>query len=258
VRIAGVIDLRRGQAVHARGGHRDRYEPVSRAAGVAIDGDPLALVRAYVATGVCELYVADLDAIAGAPPQSANIARLAGAGVPIMLDAGVSSLDGARQAGATAARVVVGLETLSSWDTLEDIANAIGPTRTVFSLDLRDGIPLGRVASGGAWPVPAIAARAVAAGAGSVIVIDLARVGTSAGPDVERLLATREAIPGIALLAAGGVRNAKDLDRLAECGCDGALVATALHDGRLSSTDVAIALGHRRLAGPARPLHRPG
>src|SRR5688572_22132713 len=112
MRIAGVIDLRSGLAVHARGGHRDRYEPVARAAGVVIDGDPVALARTYVGTGVRELYVADLDAIAGETPQSAAIARLAAVGVPVMLDAGVSSRAEAEQAGACAERVVVGLETL--------------------------------------------------------------------------------------------------------------------------------------------------
>ena len=40
-----------------------------------------------------------------------------------------------------------------------------------------------------------------------------------------------------------------DLKRLAGAGCDGALVATALHDGRLRSGDIAGArrLGHARL-----------
>ena len=212
MRIAGVIDLQRGRAVHARGGHRDRYEPVQRAAGVVVDGDPLALARAYTGAGVREIYVADLDAIAGAMPQSEAIGRLADAGVPLMLDAGVSSLEAAERAASLAERVVVGLETLSSWSALARIAGGIGRPRTVFSLDLRAGLPLGRLASG---EVPDLAARAVAAGAGSVLVIDLAHVGMSAGPDVERLRTIRAAIPGVALLAGGGVRNGDDLARLA-------------------------------------------
>ena len=239
MRIAGVIDLQLGRAVHARGGQRDRYEPVARAAGIAIDGNPVALARAYAAAGVRELYVADLDAIAGAPLQSAVIARLAGEGLVVMLDAGVSLVEAAERVSATAERVVVGLETLSSWTALEQIADAIGPARTVFSLDLRGGTPLGRVASGDVWPLPAIAARAVAAGAGTVLVIDVAQVGMATGPDVERLRAIRSAISVAALLAGGGVRHEEDLDRLAECGCDGALVATALHDGRLTREVIA-------------------
>jgi phosphoribosylformimino-5-aminoimidazole carboxamide ribotide isomerase len=91
----------------------------------------------------------------------------------------------------------------------------------------------------------------LAAGAGvtSMIVLELARVGTSAGPDVEMIEAVRRAVPLVDLFAGGGVRGPEDLTRLAEAGCDGALVATALHDGRLGSGHVAGArrLGHARL-----------
>jgi phosphoribosylformimino-5-aminoimidazole carboxamide ribotide isomerase len=59
-------------------------------------------------------------------------------------------------------------------------------------------------------------------------VIDLARVGTRIGLDVELLARVREAAPGLTLLAGGGVRGAEDLEKLAGAGCDGALVATAL------------------------------
>jgi uncharacterized protein related to proFAR isomerase len=43
----------------------------------------------------------------------------------------------------------------------------------------------------------------------------------------------RAAVPGVTLMAGGGVRDATDLDHLARAGCDGALVATALLSGRL-------------------------
>src|SRR5215831_2083836 len=55
MRVIGVIDVRGGVAMHARGGVRERYEAI---------GDPLELARRYLDDcGVEELYVADLDAI---------------------------------------------------------------------------------------------------------------------------------------------------------------------------------------------------
>jgi phosphoribosylformimino-5-aminoimidazole carboxamide ribotide isomerase len=233
VRIVGVIDVQQGRAVHARGGHRAAYEPVRRSGEAAVAGDPVALASAYAAAGVRELYVADLDAIGGAPPQLAVVERLAGANLPVMLDAGVTSVAAAEAAAVIARQVVVGLETLSSWPALEAIAARIGRPRLVFSLDLRGGVPIGPLVAGDTGTAPALAAHAVAAGAGTVLIIDLAHVGLSAGPDLERLREIRAAIPGVPLLAGGGVRDAGDLARLADCGCDGALVATALHEGRL-------------------------
>jgi uncharacterized protein related to proFAR isomerase len=55
----------------------------------------------------------------------------------------------------------------------------------------------------------------------------------------------REAVPGLTLLAGGGIQGREDLVRLADSGCDGALVATALHDGGLNVADVAAVQQHQ-------------
>jgi phosphoribosylformimino-5-aminoimidazole carboxamide ribotide isomerase len=72
-----------------------------------------------------------------------------------------------------------------------------------------------------------------------VIVMTLARVGGGAGPDLERLAIIRQRAGARRLYAAGGVRNAADLDALRDAGAAGVLVASALHDGRLSPADLA-------------------
>jgi phosphoribosylformimino-5-aminoimidazole carboxamide ribotide isomerase len=79
--------------------------------------------------------------------------------------------------------------------------------------------------------VAQIAERADDAGVGTVIVLDLARVGTGAGVDVDLMGVMRRAAPRVALFAGGGVRSEADIDALRGVGCDGALVATALLSG---------------------------
>jgi phosphoribosylformimino-5-aminoimidazole carboxamide ribotide isomerase len=242
VHVIGVIDVRGGQAVHARAGARERYEPVRTIAALPIEpGEALALARGYLERlGVRELYVADLDAIAGHPPHDRIVSSLGALGAPLWLDAGISSTDRARVAlEAGAAHVVIGLETLPSYNALRDICSAAGSGRVAFSLDLRDGAPLvapGASMSGGA---SSIAARAADAGASAVIVLDLARVGTGSGLDLHLIADVRRAAPDVMLLAGGGVRGVDDLERLHDAGCDGALVATALQDGRLDAAGVA-------------------
>jgi uncharacterized protein related to proFAR isomerase len=255
--VVGVLDLAEGCAVHARGGHRDRYAPVTSAAGGRIDpGDALALARAYIDTlGLVELYVADLDAIRRGRAdharrrslaQDAAIAALAALGCPLWLDAGIATADQARRArdlGAT--HVVVGLETLPSYSALSDICAAVGGSTVAFSLDLRDGEPvLARGFPPGDRP-EVIAAFAADAGVDSIIAIDLARVGSGAGVDLALVTGLRASVPKVALFAGGGVRGAEDLARLADAGCDGALVATALHDGRLGAADLAEVRGRQ-------------
>jgi phosphoribosylformimino-5-aminoimidazole carboxamide ribotide isomerase len=149
-------------------------------------------------------------------------------------------VDEARRAvdrGAT--RVIVGLETLPSFAHLEAIRNAVG--RVVFSLDLREGKPVvlagGTIEAGAS--VETITRQAVDAGVDTMIAIDLARVGTGAGVDLVLIDRLRAHAPSAILIAGGGIRGWADLEQLAEAGCDGALVATALHAAHLTAADVA-------------------
>jgi phosphoribosylformimino-5-aminoimidazole carboxamide ribotide isomerase len=213
VRVVGVIDLKAGAAVHAVRGERERYRPL---------GDPLAIARRF---GLDELYIADLDAIAGTGANDAIIAALARE-ARVMVDAGISEPEPARallELGVD--RVVVGTETLADADAFARVPDA------VLSVDLRDGRVLSRDARLAGIPALDAVARLQSSALREVIVLDLARVGTGAGPDVALISAIHAAFPELQLLAGGGVRDADDLRALEAAGAAGALVATALHRG---------------------------
>jgi len=245
--VIPVLDLKAGRAVLARRGLRDAYAP---APSVLVPGwqvgDALALARAFhERLGCFEWYVADLDAITGGRPQRALVRALAalggcgGRGGRLLVDAGVAGAERARETVSDgAARVVVGLETLPSFDALHDIARAIGHERVVFSLDLRAGRPLLRQGAPFHGTALELAGVAVAAGAAGVLVLDLARIGTGCGVDLALLGELRRAHPDVELLAGGGVGSARDLERLADARCDAVLVATALHGGGLGRGDI--------------------
>jgi phosphoribosylformimino-5-aminoimidazole carboxamide ribotide isomerase len=233
VRVIGVIDLKGGKAVHARGGSRALYEPVHSALlSEDQSGDATALTRAYRdRLGLREIYVADLDRITNGGQLSETVRTIAAVGVPVMVDAGVSSISSATAVLATGARrVVVGLETLTSLEELARIVDAVGASGVVFSLDVRGEQVL-------TWPDGAlvgvdpitVAREALGCGIRSVLVLDLARVGGSGGPAVSLIARVRGACPTAELIAGGGVRDGRDIDRLAAIGCDAALVGTALH-----------------------------
>ena len=66
-----------------------------------------------------------------------------------------------------------------------------------------------------------------------VIVLDLARVGSGEGVNVDFLKKVLEAVP-MDVYVGGGVRDIKDLVELKNLGVSGVLVATALHSGKIS------------------------
>ena len=240
MRIVGVIDLKDGVAVHARGGRRDLYAPVHQSAGVVVDGDPVALARLYVGMfGLSAIYVADLDAISAQALQAETIHSIGQLGVSVWVDAGVAEPADIRPVlDAGAQTLIVGLETLASFQTLADIcAHSARPV--AFSLDLRRGTPMNAALA--TQSPEAIAQRAVEAGAQTIIVLDVARVGGSGGPDVDLLRRIRSTVPEAELFAGGGVRGLDDLRLAGDVGCAGALIATALHEGRLTPADLEAA-----------------
>jgi len=252
VKVIGVIDLLKGRAVHAVAGRRDAYQPVAEAAGSLIAGDPVALARLYVdAIGIEDLYVADLDAILtrGCRDQEDIIRSIVRIGAPVWLDAGATTAEeAARVLDLGCSRLVIGLETLTGFQVLEAICDEIGAERVAFSLDLRNGTPI-RLAHADRARIDAdetaadVAARAAALGVTTTIVLDLARMGTNRGVDVDLMREVRQAAPRMFMLAGGGVREPEDLRALSGIGFDGALVATALHAGRIGNSDVAAARG---------------
>jgi phosphoribosylformimino-5-aminoimidazole carboxamide ribotide isomerase len=239
VELIGVVDIMAGRAVRGGGGVRERYTPIEQLGDARINGDPAALARAYVEYfTLSALYAADLDAITGGDMQ-AEIVRNLAATAPLWLDAGVWSLPEAQHViDQGASRVVVGLETLQSFEGLASICTGVGGAAVVFSLDLWNGEPVAPRGLQLHEPPHDIASRAADAGADTVIVIDLARVGAATGPDFDLLTRVRRAVPRAALLAGGGIRGFDDVTRLADVGCDGALVASALQSGALSAADV--------------------
>ncbi len=171
-------------------------------------------------------YVADLDAIGGADPAWSIYETLLEAGLQLWVDAGLSDASRMRalaefHRAAPLAGVIAGLESLPSWDFLRTMHEVLGPERLFFSLDLKAGRPLTR------WPEPLpnaeeIAGEAVACGVRQMIVLDLARVGSSAGAgSLDLCRAIHQRWPDLRLISGGGVRSRADLVALADAGCQG-------------------------------------
>jgi phosphoribosylformimino-5-aminoimidazole carboxamide ribotide isomerase len=259
MQIIPVLDLARGIAVHAQAGDRSRYAPLKSGLAPDRDGDPVALLRAFHAElGVHECYVADLDAIQGGAVQRGLLRQLAefhtGFAGALLVDAGTNSPNGALEVmSCGASEVVVGLETLQAFADLTSVIGLVGSSRVVFSLDLRLGHPILHPAmqdAVGSVADPLIlAAQARDAGVSTLLLLDVGRVGTGCGVDLGLLETLRRRFPDVRLLAGGGVLTRRDLDRMRDTGCDGALIASALHTGRVTAADLTELAGPRSWPG---------
>lgn len=229
-----VIDLKGGDVVRAERGARHLYAPIKTP--LSPTSHPVDVVVGFLALhDFRTVYVADIDAIEGAGDHSAVINALEAEfpSVSFLVDPGIVDLP---QALAFFERhrshLVIGSESLRDITTLAALGRQPAlAARSVLSLDFRDGTyqgPEGLSDGPALWPE-------------RLIVMTLARVGSNAGPDLDRLRSvTAKAGKQRAVYAAGGVRGPEDLAALAEIGVQGVLVASAFHDGRLDARSIEL------------------
>jgi phosphoribosylformimino-5-aminoimidazole carboxamide ribotide isomerase len=239
MRILPVLDLKYGQVVRGIAGRRSEYRPIVSC--LTDSCEPAEVARAFRhRLGLTEFYLADLDAIAGSAPALDIYEVIRALGCELWVDAGVREwCQAGKLVQAGVERVVVGLETIAGPEELATILQGAGADGTVFSLDLRDGKPLGDVSRWRSQEPKAIARQAIEAGIRAIIVLDLVRIGVGAGTGTEELCGElARDYPEVEIIAGGGVRGVEDLRRLSECGVRGALVASALHDGRIGKKEI--------------------
>lgn len=239
-RVVPVLDVYRGEVVHAVAGRRSEYRPISSC--LVASTDPVAVACALSQhVGTREIYLADLDAILGGPRRLDLIAELSRRGFHVWLDAGLRFADEAKSLFAAGAAVVIaGLESVEAFEDLAILGVDFGE-RIAVSLDLRDGQPVVRDARrrgrSAEWLAFELAADY---GVPRMILLDLARVGLGEGTGTMGLCRQlRGAFPGLQLVVGGGVRGPADLPTLAASGADAVLVATALHRGRFAPNPAA-------------------
>jgi phosphoribosylformimino-5-aminoimidazole carboxamide ribotide isomerase len=229
--IIPVLDLRGGIVVRARMGERHRYQPIE--SPLSPTSDPVDVMRGLLSVhAFASFYLADLDAIEGTGDNAPALHRLRAAfpSRAFWVDNGVADAGAAmRWLDEGVGHLVVGSESQKDIALLRRVAEHPADCgRVVLSLDFR----------GEAFQGPPALLDDAAAWPQRLIVMTLARVGSGAGPDLDRLSAIRDRAGGRDIYAAGGIRDGADLAELKRAGIAGALVATSLHDGRLRGSDI--------------------
>lgn len=222
---------------------RELYQPVQSV--LCNSAEPVHVARAFrERLGLEELYIADLDAIQAGEKTSHRdvIAGLAGEeGFHVLLDAGVTDKTEAEmwlRLGVD--RVVIGAETLNTWETMQELPTQLPAENLIFSLDLREGQILSRCPELAALEPLAALEQLQASGWQEIILLDLERVGSGRGVDHELVGKIRARFPRINIILGGGITGMEELLALKKLGVIGTLMATALHQGKLNAEQVRL------------------
>jgi phosphoribosylformimino-5-aminoimidazole carboxamide ribotide isomerase len=203
-------------------GKRSSYQPVHRFSRIVSSSKPLEIVDLLKPR---EVYVADLDRLTGSGSNLETLERIS-MRAATMADTGVSKLGDLLELPGSV-RPVLGTETAS----LSLMEEAARNRKIIVSIDIWDRKVL--TCDAGAYVNPLdLLRRLNRIPVEALIILELDRVGTSRGLDRE-FLEEATYISDHPLLLGGGIRGLKDLEALEELGFEGALVATAVHNGRI-------------------------
>ena len=220
--IIPVIDLMNGRAVQAKRGLREQYRPLR--SPLCGGSAPIGVLEGLLSLHPFKtVYLADLDALMGKGLQASAIDALIDAfpAVGFWIDSGLPQREGSGfLAAGRRTTAVIGSESLEGkW---RELANA-PPGSFILSLDFLGGELLGPkplLDHPELWPE-------------RVIVMSLSHVGGEEGPDFARLEELVRRHPRQRFVAAGGVRDAGDIERIEALGVSQALLASALHSGKV-------------------------
>jgi phosphoribosylformimino-5-aminoimidazole carboxamide ribotide isomerase len=235
------IDLRGGQCVRLRQGDFE--------AETVYDADPLQVARDFASAGARWVHVVDLDAARTGEPANLTIIETICATVPcrVQLGGGIRSAEVAGEfLAAGAARVVIGTSVIERPELVDELTT-MHPGQIAVGLDAR-----GREVAVRGWTqgtgvdLVERARELGTSGASALIVTEIGRDGTMAGPDLDQLGAVLAAT-ALPLIASGGVGALSDLDALRQLraggrGLAGAIVGRAIYEGRFGVADALATL----------------
>jgi cyclase len=245
VRVIPCLDVARGRVVKG-----------TRFVDLTDEGDPPELAERYAAEGADEIVLLDIDA---APDGRGTLLEVVErtarrAFVPLTVGGGVRSVTEMRDVlRAGADKVSFNTAAVRDPDLVRRCARRFGSQAVVVAIDARRragpedaGTGWEVVVKGGREPTGldalAWARRAVASGAGELLVTSIDRDGTGAGFDAQLLRAIADRVP-VPVIASGGAAGPDDfVAAVRDGGASAVLAASIFHRRRYSIAAVKAAM----------------
>lgn len=224
MQIIPVIDLKDGSVVHAVHGDRSQYQAIEQNSLITNSSQAdVVIANLLKLKDFKNIYIADLNSICGLGNHKTLINQLLSRypEIEFWIDDG-SQLANCQAYPNDNYKTVIGTE--SQHPPINPLDADL-----ILSLDFKQNQTLGHAdwfQTNRFWPK-------------QIIVMTLNRVGSQLGPDFEKLTDLRQKNPDKTIIAAGGIRDLADLQQLEYLGIDAVLIASALHNCKLTADDLA-------------------
>lgn len=205
--------------------------------------DPLEMAKRFEGAGIRRLHLVDLDGAKAKKIVNADVLQRISADTGLQVDfgGGIQADEEIEKAFSLGAKQVTGGSIAVKNATLfQAWISKYGSEKIILGADAKNK----KIAVGG-WEettsvdlIPFIKDY-VAKGISYVICTDVAKDGLLQGPSTDLYREILEEIPGVKLIASGGVSSVKDLEELEKIGVYGTIVGKAYYEGRVTLEELA-------------------
>jgi phosphoribosylformimino-5-aminoimidazole carboxamide ribotide isomerase len=233
--IIPAIDLIGGKCVRlSQGDYSSKIE---------YHDDPLEMAKRFEGVGIRRLHLVDLDGAKAKKIVNADVLERICAGTSLQVDfgGGIQSDVEIQKAFLLGAKQVTGGSiAVKNPELFQTWIEKYGFEKIILGADAKDR----KIAVGG-WEettsvelIPFVRDY-VASGIRYVICTDVAKDGLLQGPSTQLYIDMMSEIPGVKLIASGGVSCMQDLEDLQKSGVYGAIVGKAYYEGRVTLEQLA-------------------
>lgn len=213
------------------------------ARGKVYHDNPLEVAKAFEAAGISRLHVVDLD---GAKAKHIvnwkTLERLAtGTGLVIDFGGGLKGDDDLRIAFECGARMVTGGSiAVREPEVFERWLKTYGGDRIILGSDVRNGkIAVNGWQDGTDLDLLPYLESYMKKGVTMTICTDISVDGMLQGPSVALYRDMMQALPGLYVIASGGVGSLADLEALSEAGVPAVIFGKAIYEGRIKLSELS-------------------
>lgn len=233
--IIPAIDLIDGKAVRlTQGDYSQKKEYNAR---------PLEVAQQFEDAGLTRLHLVDLDGAKAKHVVNWKVLELIAGKTSLHVDfgGGVQSDDDLRIAFECGAKQVTGGSiAVKDPDTMERWLSQQGAGKIILGADAKnEKIAVSGWEEGTDVWVYDFVQNWVEKGIQYVISTDVAKDGLLQGPSFDLYRTMQEQVPGLNIIASGGVSNMADIETLADMGLFGVIVGKAIYEGRVTLKELS-------------------
>ncbi|TVP49222.1 MAG: 1-(5-phosphoribosyl)-5-[(5-phosphoribosylamino)methylideneamino]imidazole-4-carboxamide isomerase [Mongoliibacter sp.] len=204
---------------------------------------PLEMAKRFEDAGIKRLHLVDLDGAKAKMPVNGDALKAITTNTSLKVDfgGGVQSDEAIKKVFELgASQVTGGSVAIKNPELFDSWVQQYGGEKIILGADAKDR----KIAISGWQETTAVdlidfIKSYLAKGLSYVICTDVAKDGLLQGPSIDLYKEMMQEIPGIRLIASGGVSSVKDLEELQNIGVYGTIVGKAYYEGRISLEELA-------------------